>query len=145
MRVEMKLETWPGKDGWMKKKPLGMGDLLGRTSERYYSKERLEKMMKDKMSPHFESSYAKGLPIDCLHDFKIHFKGKYRIRYRGKSDYSKRYFREPNHCLQKYATSFAVYPLYETEDDFKNDIEDVHIQENEQLDNLMRTWEKEYA
>ena len=43
-----------------------------------------------------------------LYDFKIHFKGKFRIRYRGKSDYSKRYFREPNHCLQKYATSFAI-------------------------------------
>ena len=44
---------------------------------------------------------------------KIHFKGLFRIRYRGKSDYGQRYFRLPNHCLQKYATSFAIYPINE--------------------------------
>jgi hypothetical protein len=33
------LETWPGKDGWMKRKPLG---LRITTSERVYSKERLD-------------------------------------------------------------------------------------------------------
>ena len=42
---------------------------------------------------------------------KIHFKGLFRIRYRGKTDYNKRYFRDPRHCLQKYATSFAIYPI----------------------------------
>ncbi len=31
-------EEWPGIDGWMKKKPLGMDALMGRTSERIYSK-----------------------------------------------------------------------------------------------------------
>ena len=100
-------EVWPGKDGWMKKKPMG---LKISTSERAYSKERLDKMINDNLSPNNEVSLAKGLPIDILHDFKIHFKGKFRIRYRGKSDISKRYFREPNHCLQEFAKSFAIYP-----------------------------------
>tara|TARA_B100000524_G_C23430548_1_gene291383 strand:+ start:163 stop:522 length:360 start_codon:yes stop_codon:yes gene_type:complete len=106
-------EEWPGKDNWMKKKPLGMGDLLGRTSERHYNKQTCIEKIRDNLSPYFEESIAKNLPIDMLYDFKIHFKGKFRIRYRGKSDYSKRYFREPNHCLQKYATSFAIYPISE--------------------------------
>ena len=61
---------------------------------------------------YFEESIAKNLPIDMLHDFKIHFKGKFRIRYRGKSDYRQRY-RQKNHCLQRYATSFAIYPISE--------------------------------
>jgi len=100
-------EVWPGKDGWMKKKPMG---LKISTSERAYSKERLDKMINDNLSPDREVSLAKGLPIDILHDFKIHYKGKYRIRYRGKSDISKRYFREPNHCIQEFAKSFAIYP-----------------------------------
>ena len=60
-----------------------------------------------------EGSISKNLPIDMLHDFKIHFKGLFRIRYRGKTDYRKRYFRDPRHCLQKYATSFAIYPISE--------------------------------
>ena len=73
-------------------------------------------MMKEirmRISPMNESSFAKGLPIDMLHDFKIHFKGQFRIRYRGKTDYRKRYFRSPHDCLQKYATSFAIYPINE--------------------------------
>ena len=103
-------EQWPGIDGWMKKKPLGMDALMGRTSERIYSKKYCIEKIRDNLSPYFEESIAKNLPIDMLHDFKIHFKGKFRIRYRGKSDYRLRYRREPNHCLQKYATSFAIYP-----------------------------------
>ena len=106
-------EEWPGIDGWMKKKPLGMDALMGRTSERIYSKKYCIEKIRDNLSPYFEESIAKNLPIDMLHDFKIHFKGLFRIRYRGKSDYSKRYFRLPNHCLQKYATSFAIYPISE--------------------------------
>ena len=106
----MSLETWPGIDGWMKKKPLGMGDLLGRTSERHYNKQTCIEKILDNLSPNDEESIAKNLPIDMLYDFKIHFKGMFRIRYRGKTDYNKRYFRDPNHCLQKYATSFAIYP-----------------------------------
>ena len=113
MRFTIMSEEWPGKDNWMKKKPLGMGDLLGRTSERHYNKQTCIEKIRDNLSPYFEQSIAKNLPIDMLYDFKIHFKGKFRIRYRGKSDYSKRYFREPNHCLQKYATSFAIYPINE--------------------------------
>ena len=103
-------EEWPGIDGWMKKKPLGMDALMGRTSERIYSKKYCIEKIRDNLSPYFEESIAKNLPIDMLHDFKIHFKGKFRIRYRGKSDYNRRYFRSPHHCLQKYATSFAIYP-----------------------------------
>ena len=106
----MSLETWPGIDGWMKKKPLGMGDLLGRTSERHYNKQTCIEKILDNLSPKGEESISKNLPIDMLYDFKIHFKGMFRIRYRGKTDYNKRYFRDPNHCLQKYATSFAIYP-----------------------------------
>ena len=106
-------ETWPGIDGWMKKKPLGMQSLMGMTSERYYSKDMMMKEIQMRISPMSEGSFAKGLPIDMLHDFKIHFKGQFRIRYRGKTDYRKRYFRSPHHCLQKYATSFAIYPLSE--------------------------------
>ena len=71
----------------------------------------LIKEIKYRMSPDKEGSIAKGLPIDMLHDFKIHFKGLFRIRYRGKTDYRKRYFRDPNHCIQRYATSFAIYPI----------------------------------
>ena len=63
----------------------------------------------DNLSPNDEESIAKNLPIDMLYDFKIHFKGMFRIRYR-KSDYNKGTLEEPNHCLQKYATSFAIYP-----------------------------------
>ena len=87
MRPNMNLtgtyETWPGIDGWMKKKPLGMKSLMGLTSERYYSKSMLIKEIQYRMSPFTEGSMAKGLPIDMLHDFKIHFKGLFRIRYRG--------------------------------------------------------------
>jgi hypothetical protein len=101
--------------GWMKKKPLGMKSLMGLTSERYYSKDMMMKEIQMRISPMSEGSFAKGLPIDMLHDFKIHFKGQFRIRYRGKTDYRKRYFRSPHHCLQKYATSFAIY----TTDSFK--------------------------
>ena len=106
-------EEWPGIDGWMKKKPLGMQSLMGRTSERIYSKKYCVEKIRDNLSPYFEESIAKNLPIDMLYDFKIHFKGKFRIRYRGKSDYRLRYRREPNHCLQRYATSFAIYPINE--------------------------------
>ena len=111
MTMIMTGEEWPGIDGWMKKKPLGMKSLMGRTSERHYNKQTCLDKIKDNMSPYFEQSIAKNLPIDMLYDFKIHFKGKFRIRYRGKSNYNKRYFRKPNHCLQKYATSFAIYPI----------------------------------
>ena len=111
MNLTKTFETWPGIDGWMMKKPLGMKSLMGLTSERYYSKSMCIREIRDRMSPYFEGSIAKGLPIDMLHDFKIHFKGLFRIRYRGKSDYRKRYFREPNHCIQRYATSFAIYPI----------------------------------
>ena len=111
MHLTKTFETWPGIDGWMMKKPLGMKSLMGLTSERYYSKSMLIKEIKYRMSPDKEGSIAKGLPIDMLHDFKIHFKGLFRIRYRGKTDYRKRYFRDPNHCLQRYATSFAIYPI----------------------------------
>ena len=61
----------------------------------------------------FTGKSFKKLLLQKDSDFKIHFKGKFRIRYRGKSDYRQRYFREPNHCLQKYATSFAIYPISE--------------------------------
>ena len=113
MKTMIISEEWPGKDNWMKKKPLGMGDLLGRTSERHYNKQTCIEMIRNNLSPYFEESIAKNLPIDMLYDFKIHFKGKFRIRYRGKSDYRLRYRREPNHCLQRYATSFAIYPISE--------------------------------
>ena len=109
----MSLETFPGKDNWMTKKPMGMKALMGQTSERIYNKEYCIEKIRDNLSPFTEGSMAKNLPIDMLHDFKIHFKGLFRIRYRGKTDYSKRYFRSPHHCLQKYATSFAIYPLSE--------------------------------
>ena len=110
MHLSKTFETWPGIDGWMKKKPLGMKSLMGLTSERYYSKQMMRKEIILRISPMSEGSFAKGLPIDMLYDFKIHFKGQFRIRYRGKTDYRKRYFRSPHHCLQKYATSFAIYP-----------------------------------
>lgn len=110
MRTMIISEEWPGKDNWMKKKPLGMGDLLGRTSERHYNKQTCIQKILDNLSPNDEESIAKNLPIDMLYDFKIHFKGMFRIRYRGKTDYNRRYFRSPHHCLQKYATSFAIYP-----------------------------------
>ena len=111
MRTMILTEEWPGKDNWMKKKPLGMQSLMGYTSERHYNKQTCIEKIRDNLSPYFEESIAKNLPIDMLYDFKIHFKGKFRIRYRGKTDYNKRYFRKPNHCLQKYATSFAIYPI----------------------------------
>ena len=104
-------ETWPGIDGWMMKKPLGMQSLMGLTSERHYSKSMCIREIRNRMSPYFEQSIAKGLPIDMLHDFKIHFKGLFRIRYRGKTDYNKRYFRPKEFCHQRYATSFAIYPI----------------------------------
>jgi len=110
MKTMIMSEEWPGKDNWMKKKPLGMGDLLGRTSERHYNKQTCIEMILNNLSPNDEYGIAKNLPIDMLYDFKIHFKGMFRIRYRGKSDYNRGYFRAPNHCLQKYATSFAIYP-----------------------------------
>jgi len=109
MHLTKTFETWPGIDGWMKKKPLGMKSLMGLTSERYYSKDMMMKEIQMRISPMNEASFAKGLPINMLHDFKIHFKGQFTIRYRGKTDYTKRYFRSPHHCLQKYATSFAIY------------------------------------
>ena len=111
MHLTKTFETWPGIDGWMMKKPLGMKSLMGLTSERIYSKSMLIKEIQYRMSPDKEGSIAKGLPIDMLYDFKIHFKGLFRIRYRGKTDYRKRYFRDPNHCIQRYATSFAIYPI----------------------------------
>ena len=113
MKTMIMSEEWPGKDNWMKKKPLGMGDLLGRTSERHYNKQTCIEKIRDNLSPFSEGSMAKNLPIDMLHDFKIHFKGLFRFRFRGKTDYRKRYFRDPRHCLQKYATSFAIYPISE--------------------------------
>ena len=99
-------ETWPGKDGWMKRKPLG---LRITTSERAYSKERLDKMINDNLSPDREVSLAKGLPIDILHDFKLHYKGQYRIRYRGPSDFHYRYRRPASHTIQEFAKTFAIY------------------------------------
>ena len=68
-------------------------------------------MIIDNLSPDRENSISKNLPIDILHDFKIHFKGMFRIRYRGKSDYSKRYYRNRFYCVQEHATSFAIYPI----------------------------------
>ena len=106
-------EEWPGIDGWMKKKPLGMQSLMGRTSERIYSKKYCIEKIRDNLSPYFEESIAKNLPIDMLHDFKIHFKGKFRIRYRGKTSIRDRYFRPREFCHQRYATSFAIYPISE--------------------------------
>lgn len=91
-------------------KPLGMKSLMGLTSERIYSKKFLIDEIIKHMSPRDEGSLAKGLPIDYLHDFKTHFKGKFRIRYRGGSDYMERYIRSPYHCIQRYAKSFAIYP-----------------------------------
>ena len=111
MHLTKTFETFPGIDSWMMKKPLGMKSLMGLTSERIYSKSMLIKEIQYRMSPDKEGSIAKGLPIDMLYDFKIHFKGLFRIRYRGKTDYRKRYFRDPNHCIQRYATSFAIYPI----------------------------------
>ena len=46
-----------------------------RTSERHYNKETCIEKIRDNLSPYFEESIAKNLPIDMLHDFKIHFKG----------------------------------------------------------------------
>ena len=112
MHLMKTFETWPGIDGWMKKKPLGMKSLMGLTSERYYSKQMMRKEIILRISPMSEGSFAKGLPIDMLYDFKIHFKGQFRIRYRGKTDYRNRYFRDPRHCVQRYATSFAIYPTH---------------------------------
>ena len=86
---------------------------LRRTSERHYNKQTCIEKIRDNLSPYFEQSIAKNLPIDMLYDFKIHFKGKFRIRYRGKSDYIKDILENSNHCLQKYATSFAIYPINE--------------------------------
>ena len=43
MHLMKTFETWPGIDGWMKKKPLGMKSLMGLTSERYYSKDMMMK------------------------------------------------------------------------------------------------------
>ena len=106
MKVKINSEEWPGKDGWMKRKPLG---LRISTSERAYSKERLDRIIDNHRTSDGESSIAKGLPIDILHDFKIHYKGQYRIRYRGKSDASRRYYRSPYHAIQEFATSFAIY------------------------------------
>ena len=100
------LETWPGKDGWMKRKPLG---LRITTSERVYSKERLDTIISNHITTSHESSIAKGLPIDILHDFKLHYKGQYRIRYRGPSDISRRYYRSPHNAVQEFATTFAIY------------------------------------
>jgi hypothetical protein len=91
-------------------KPLGMKSLMGLTSERIYSKKFLIDEIIKHMSPRDEGSLAKGLPIDYLHDFKTHFKGQFRIRYRGGSDYMERYIRSPYHCIQRYAKSFAIYP-----------------------------------
>ena len=100
------LETWPGKDGWMKRKPLG---LRITTSERVYSKERLDTIISNHITTSHENSIAKGLPIDILHDFKCHYKGQYRIRYRGPSDFHYRYRRPASHTIQEFAKTFAIY------------------------------------
>ena len=59
MRTMIISEEWPGKDNWMKKKPLGMGDLLGRTSERHYNKQTCIEKILDNLSPNDEESIAK--------------------------------------------------------------------------------------
>ena len=51
MHLSKTFETWPGIDGWMKKKPLGMKSLMGLTSERYYSKEMMRKEIILRISP----------------------------------------------------------------------------------------------
>ena len=51
-------EEWPGIDGWMKKKPLGMQSLMGQTSERIYSKKYCIEKIRDNLSPYFEESIA---------------------------------------------------------------------------------------
>ena len=66
MRTMILTEEWPGKDNWMKKKPLGMGDLLGRTSERHYNKQTCIQKILDNLSPNDEESIAKNLPIDNI-------------------------------------------------------------------------------
>ena len=111
MNMLNQIETWPGNGEWMKRKPLGMQSLKGRTSERLYTRKTLYGMIIDNLSPDREASISKNLPIDILHDFKIHFKGMFRIRYRGKSDYGKRYYRNRFYCVQEHATSFAIYPI----------------------------------
>jgi len=111
MNMLNQIETWPGEDNWMKRKPRGMQSLKGYTSERLYTKKTLMKMIEDNLSPSNEQSIAKNLPIDILHDFKIHFKGMFRIRYRGPSNLQERYYRPQEHMIQKYATSFALYRI----------------------------------
>jgi hypothetical protein len=66
MKVKINREEWPGKDGWMKRKPLG---LRITTSERVYPKERLDTIINNHITTSHESSIAKGLPIDMLHDY----------------------------------------------------------------------------
>jgi len=75
-----------------------------------YSKKYCMEKIRDNLSTHSEGSLAKNLPIDMLHDFKKHFRGMFRIRYRGGSNRAMGYRRSPYHCIQRFATSFAIYP-----------------------------------
>ena len=49
MNMLNQIETWPGKGEWMKRKPLGMQSLLGRKSERLYTRKTLDKLIKDNL------------------------------------------------------------------------------------------------
>ena len=69
----------------------------------------------DYLSPSYEASMFKGIPIDLLDEVKVFLKQKgikYRIKYRGPRAGLDSRFKEQQQasCLRKFATSFAVYP-----------------------------------
>ena len=94
----------------MKKKPLGMDALMGRTSERIYSKKYCIEKIRDNLSPYFEESIAKNLPIDMLYDFKIHFKVNLELDIVVKVITDKDILDQPNHCLSKICNEFCNLP-----------------------------------
>ena len=61
------------------------------------------------VSPEYETSLVKGIPMHMLGDIKKYFPGKFRYKYRGPSTAT--YKRPQSHTTEEFATSFAIYEI----------------------------------
>tara|TARA_B100001079_G_C16336019_1_gene481360 strand:+ start:153 stop:515 length:363 start_codon:yes stop_codon:yes gene_type:complete len=89
--------------------PACFDNCMGITPAEAFStpKEIMLEKLKTFASPSYETSLAKGLPMEMLDTIKATFPGEFLYRYRGPS--TRTFTRSPYNTIMEHATSFAIY------------------------------------
>jgi len=111
-RIDSLQQAYLSKSNKLYKLEKELSDLKVSASQEDVSLDFINSILPLYRSPSDEQSDYKGIPIKYLKSFQKHFKGVYKMRYRGNNAKDQGYKRPKSHVRVEYATTFAMYPIH---------------------------------